>query len=274
MRIIADSSLDMSDELKEKIDVDLIPFKLFLDGREYIDDLNLDVADFFKKMKASAKASTACPSPNDFLEKFKEAGDCFAITISSKLSGTHNSATVALKMYQEEYGENKIHIFDSFTAAGGETLVAIKIQELMDKKMEFEEIVEKIEVAIKNMTTLFISESLENLMKNGRISRFKGTLATIMNIKPIMGAINGEIVMIEKVRGSNKAFARMIEMVTEKGEDLSEKVLTIAHADNIERAIKVKDEFLSKANFKDIVIVPTAGLSSLYVDHRGIIISY
>lgn len=274
MRIIADSSLDMSNDLKKRLQVDLIPFKLYLDGQEFVDDLKLDVADFFVKMKAASKASSACPAPHDFLERFKGVGDCFAVTISSKLSGTYNSATLAKKMYEEEYGRNKIHVFDSKSAASGETLIAIKLQELIDRKLPFEEIVEQIEAAIRNMTTYFISESLDNLIKNGRISRFKGTLASLMHIKPIMGAEEGEIFMVEKARGSKKAFRRLVELIVEKGEDLSGRVLTIAHADNLERALKLKEELLQKADFKEIVIVPTAGLSSLYVDHRGIIISY
>ena len=114
IKIIGDSSLDMSEELKKTVDVDLIPFHLFLDEKEYIDDKNIDLTEFFKAMKASAKARSACPSPNDFIEKFKEVGDMFVVTISDKLSGTYNSAILAKKMYEEDYDNNKkIHIFNS-----------------------------------------------------------------------------------------------------------------------------------------------------------------
>lgn len=274
-KIVADSSLDMNEKLKKEVSVKLIPFRLFLDGKEYIDDEKINLSEFFKAMKQSAKASSACPSPNEFIEFFKETGDMFAVTISSKLSGTYNSATLAKKMYEEEFKDGKkIHVFDSLSAASAETLVALKITELINKKATFEEIVEKVEHYIANMRTYFISESLDNLIKNGRISRFKGTLASIMNVKPIMGAEFGEIFLVEKARGSKKAFNRLVDIVLEKGEDLSERILMIAHADNIVRAESLKEEFLEKGNFKDVIIVPTAGLSSLYVDHQGIIISY
>jgi DegV family protein with EDD domain len=258
MRIIADSSLDMSEELKKTLEVDLIPFRLYLDGVEYVDDLDIDVPAFFKAMKASAKASSACPSPNEFIENFKKAGEVFVVTISDKLSGTYNSATLAKKMYEEEYGDKKIHIFNTKAAAAAETLIAIKIANMIEKNHTFNEIVENIELQIKQMTTYFISDSLENLMKNGRISRFKGTLATLMHIKPIMGADQGEIVLFEKIRGSNKAFRRLVEKILEKDEDFSDRIMTIAHAENIERAESLKEELLARGKFKEIIIVPTA----------------
>jgi len=272
--IIADSALDLNESLKERLGIDIIPFKLLLDGVEYVDDPKLDLAMFRKNMKASQKAGSACPSPNDFIARFKALGDVFAITISSKLSGTYNSAILAKSMYLEEHPDSRIHIFDSKTAGGGEALIALKIKELMDKNHSFEEIVEKVEQYISGMKTFFISESLDNLIKNGRIPRLKGSIASFMNIKPIMGAIDGEILLFEKVRGSNKAFARMVEMVLEKGEDLSERILSISHANNPERAESLKESFEEKANFKEIILVPTAGLTTLYVDIEGVIISY
>jgi len=274
INIIADSALDLNESLKRRLDIDIIPFKLLLDGVEYVDDPKLDLAKFRKNMTASQKAGSACPSPNDFLSRFRELGDVFAITISAKLSGTYNSAILAKSMVLEEHPNSKIHIFDSKTAGGGEALIAMKIKELLDKEYGFEEIVEKVEAYISGMKTYFISESLDNLIKNGRIPRLKGSIASFMNIKPIMGAIDGEILLFEKARGSNKAFARMVEMVLEKGEDFSEKVLSISHANNPERAESLKDIFHKRANFKEIVVMPTAGLTTLYVDIQGVILSY
>lgn len=274
MKIIADSSLDLNEDLKQTLPVHLVPFKLYLDGQEYVDDAKLDVKEFLHRMKEAAKASSACPSPHDFLEKFREWGDCFVVTISSKLSGTYNSALLAKQLYESEGGKHRIHIFDSKSASSGETLLALKLHELLEKKVPFDEIVTRAEDFVRNMTTYFISESLDNLIKNGRISRFKGTLASLMHIKPIMGAEEGEIFMVEKARGSQKAFRRLVELIVGKGEDFSERIMTIAHADNLERAIQLKNELIDRTNFKDIIIVQTAGLCSLYVDNRGIIISY
>lgn len=274
-RIVADSSLDMNKDLESKLNVDLVPFKLSLDDEHFIDDENLDMREFYIKMNKAAKLGSACPSPEDFLNKFMKDGDIFAITITSKLSGTFNSALLAKDLYFEQFGKNKkIHVFDSKLASGGETLIAMKIRELSELDLSFEEIVNRVEEYISKLKLYFISEKLDNLIKNGRISRLKGSIATALNIKPLMGTDDGEIILIDKARGTEKAFAKMIERVSEVGEQLSGKVLSIAHADNIERAEILKQEFEKLGRFKEIVILPMKGLSSLYTDHKGIIITF
>ncbi len=274
--IVADSSCDLSPELAETVDVNLVPFKLYIEGEEYIDDNELNVLNFVSKMiKTPELPRSACPSPNDFIESFQKAKEVFVITISSMLSGTFNSAELAKKLYKEEHPEAKVHVFDSKSASIAESLIAMRVHELIQKELDFEAIVENVERYIASQKTLFIAESLDNLMKNGRISKFKGRLATALNIKPIMGATDeGEIVLLEKARGSNKAFKRLAQMVCESAENAQERVLAISHCDNLGRAEKLKAEIEKLCSFKDVVIVKTAGLSSLYVDNQGIILTF
>ncbi len=274
--IVADSSCDLNPEIADAVDVSIVPFKLYIEGEEYIDDKELNVLNFVSKMiKSPELPRSACPSPNDFMEKFQKAREVFVITISSMLSGTFNSAELAKNLYKEEYPDAKVHVFDSKSASIGETLIAMRVRELINKGLDFETIVENVETYIASQKTLFIAESLENLMKNGRISKFKGRLATALNIKPIMAATDeGEIVLVEKARGSNKAFKRLAEMVSERAGNAQERILAISHCDNPSRAEMLKAEIEKHCKFKDIIIVQTAGLSSLYVDNQGIILTF
>lgn len=274
--IVADSSCDLNPEIADAVDVNIVPFKLYIEGEEYIDDKELNVLNFVSKMiKSPELPRSACPSPNDFMEKFQKAREVFVITISSMLSGTFNSAELAKNLYKEEYPDAKVHVFDSKSASIGETLIAMRVRELINKGLDFETIVENVETYIASQKTLFIAESLENLMKNGRISKFKGRLATALNIKPIMAATDeGEIVLVEKARGSNKAFKRLAEMVSERAGNAQERILAISHCDNLSRAEMLKAEIEKHCKFKDIIIVQTAGLSSLYVDNQGIILTF
>lgn len=273
-KIVADSSLDLNETLKEEYPIHQIPFKLYVNDEELVDDENLDVLDFIEKMKKSSTLPrTACPSPNDFKKFFEGEGDVFGITISSKLSGTYNSAILAKNLVLEEI-KKKIHIFDSKSASVGQTLIGIKVKELIDKGMEFEHIVETVEKYIAEMKTYFISESLENLIKNGRIPSWKGRLAMALKIRPIMTAIDGNIELFENKRGSNKAFERLAEIVKETVTNETEKILAISHVNNLERAKSLKARIQELCNFKDIIIVPTHGLTSLYCDDQGIIIAY
>ena len=275
-KIVADSSCDLNEELEKKLDVSLVPFKIDIDEKSFIDDENLDILEFKKAMKASPNPiRTSCPSPGDFAEEYKKAENIFVVTISAALSGTYNSAILAKDMIMEEFPEKFVHVFNSKGASITETLVALKINELIGEKLTNLEIVEKVENYIKEMTTYFISESLDNLIKNGRISKTKGLIANVLNLKPLMGANDeGEIVLVENHRGSKKAFKRLVEIIGESKLNFENRTLAISHADALDRAEDLKKEIKEKYNFKDIIIVETNGLSTAYVNHQGIILAF
>ena len=117
-------------------------------------------------------------------------------------------------------------------------------------------------------------ESLENLRKNGRLGRVTFTICNVLNIRPVMAADDGEIVKIDQVRGHNKALMRMIEHIEKDAKDVAHKILGITHCNNRERAEWVKNEILKRLPFKDCIIVNAAGVSTLYANEGGIIVSY
>lgn len=274
-KIVADSSCDLNSELQEKLNVSLVPFKIDVEDNTFIDDDNLDPMDLINAMKASQNPiRTSCPSPGDFVAKYRDANTVFVITISSKLSGTYNSALLAKEMVNEEFPDKFIHVFDSKSASVGESLIAIKIKELIDGNLSNLEIVEKVEKYIKEMKTYFILESLDNLIKNGRISKTKGLIANVLNLKPIMGANDGDIELVENVRGSKRAFKRLVDIIGESGVKFEERTLAISHANAIKLGESLRKEIQEKYNFKDVILVKTAGLSSGYAYDGGIILSF
>ena len=275
-KIVADSSCDLNDDLREKLNVRHVPFRIDVDDEQFVDNKDIDIDKLIRHMKNSDNpVKTSCPSPGDFAREYMEAASVFAITISGKLSGAYNAAFTAKTMVEEKHPEKFIHVFDSKSASVGETLVAIKVQELIDKKIEDLEIVKKVENYIQEMKTFFILESLDNLIKNGRISKTKGLVANILNLKPIMGDDgDGNIQLVENNRGSKKAFKRLVEIIGETGERLEEKTLGIAHANALEKAENLKDEIEKLYNFKNIVIVRARGLSTAYANDGGIILAF
>ena len=275
-KIVADSSCDLNEEMEDKLNITLVPFNISIDDNEFIDDENLNLKKIVKEMKASPNPiKTSCPSPGDFLEKFKEARDIFAVTISANLSGTFNSAEVAKEMALKEEPNKFIHIFNSKSASVGETLIALKIDELLKAKLSNLEIVDQVEKYISEMRTFFISESLDNLVKNGRISKTKGLIASVLKFKPIMGADDeGNIGLVENHRGSKKSFNRLVELIGETKSDFQDRILAISHADALEKAMDLKKKIEERYNFKQIVIVETKGLSTGYVNDGGVILAY
>lgn len=274
-KIIADSSCDLNDDLKAVMDVSLVPFKIDIDDSSFVDDADIDMEKLVSTMLASPNPiKSSCPSPGDFKETYVDGDNVFVVTISKELSATYNSAILAKDMILEEFKDKFVHVFNSKSASVGETLTAIKIKECIDQKLSNSEIVEKVEQYIEDMKTYFISEDLSNLIKNGRISKTAGLIANVLNIKPIMKATDdGNIEAVEKIRGSKKAFKRLAEIIGETGVKFEERVVAISHANALDKALDLKED-LKKYNFKDIIIVETKGLSTVYVNNGGIIISF
>lgn len=274
-KIVADSSCDLNPELEKYMDVTLIPFKIDIDDKSFIDDENIDMIDLYQSMKASPNPiRSSCPSPGDFKAQFVDSDNIFVVTISSKLSATYNSAILAKDMILEEFKDKFVHVFDSKGASVTETLTAMKIQDSINMKLSREEIVNRVEEYIDELKTYFISEDLSNLIKNGRISKTQGLIANLLNIKPVMRADEeGNIEPVEKIRGSKKAFKRLVEIIGEKGSNFEEKIAAISHANALDKALALKED-LKKYNFKDIIIVETTALSAVYVNDGGIIISF
>lgn len=276
VKIVADSSCDLSKEMKESMNIEIAPLVLQLDHKSYVDDENLNITNYVKAMGESENSpKTSCPSPEDYMKRYQGNESVFVVTLSNKLSGSYNSAILAKNIFLEEVGQKFIHIFDSFSASAGETLIALKISELSKKNFSDIEILERVTRYIKEMKTFFLLESLDHLAKAGRLNPIVAKLANMLSIKPIMGATEeGTIKLVEKTRGYKKAFKRFIEIIGEEGSNLEEKVLGIAHCNALDRALSFKNEVLKKYNFKNIVIVEMGGLSSTYADDGGIVIAF
>lgn len=274
-KIIGDSCTDLTKEMKESGLVSLVPLTLTIEGEDFIDDETFQQKDFIEKMQHSEECpKSACPSPERYMREFEGQEECFVITLSSKLSGSYNSALLAKNMYQEEHPDTKIEIVDSRSASCGQMLIALKIREWKEKGLPFEEVKQKIAHFRDGMQTKFVLESLENLRKNGRLTNMTAMLCNVLNIKPVMGADEGEIIKLDQARGMRKALLRMIEYMEADAKDVTTKILGIAHCNNRERAEFVKHEILKKLPFKECIIVDTAGVSTLYANDGGIIVSY
>lgn len=274
-KIIGDSCTDLSKELKEEGFVSLVPLTLMIKSESFVDDETFNQKEFIEKMKASEECpKSACPSPERYMREFEGEEECYVITLSSRLSGSHNSAVLAKNMYLEEHPEAKIEIVDSRSASCGQTLLALKIKEMKEQGLSFEAVKEKITEFRDNMETRFVLESLENLRKNGRLSRMTFTICNVLNIRPVMRADDGEIVKVDQVRGHRKALLRMVEHIAEDAKSALKETVVIAHCNNRERAEMIKQEILKKVPFKKSIIVEMAGVATLYANDGGIIVSY
>ena len=280
MTILADSCCDLSPELLKKTQAKIAPLTITIDDTHYVDDGTVDIPPYLAAMKASKNpVRSACPSPDLYAEDIRATeGDCFIVTLSAKLSGSHNAASLGAQLAQEDLPEKKVHVFDSESASAGETYIALMIHDLIAAGKSFEQIVELGEEKIRSMHTLFVLDSLDNLVKNGRISRTVALLANVLSIRLLMSDDgHGAIKNISKARGIKGALGQMVETCRKHTEGLAaaSQRLVISYCNCPERARQVRDMIREKCPaIGEIILTPTSALSSMYANDGGIVIAY
>lgn len=273
-KIVVDSCCELPKELLENPGYQRVPLSLEVGGYHIQDDETFDQKDFLKKVADCPTCpKSSCPSPEKYMEAYHtDAENVYVVTLSKHLSGSHNSAVLGESLYHEQYGDKKISVVDSLSASGGETQIALKIRDLENAGCSFEEIVEKIQRFRDEMETYFVLDNLETLRKNGRLSRVKALVASTMNIKPLMAADEGTIVQVGQTIGMKKALSKLADKfvsVVKEGHNR----LIISHCNAPERAELIKKNILEKRHFDEVIILDTAGVSSLYANDGGVIIT-
>lgn len=274
-RVVIDSCGELTEEMKRSGNFVTASLSLLVDEYTIVDDETFDQADFLAKVAASPNSpKSSCPSP----EAYREAYDCgadhvYAVTLSAELSGSYNSAMLGRNLYLEEHPDAEVYVFNSRSASIGETLIGLKIRECEEAGMSFKEVVETVEAYIAGQDTWFVLENLETLRKNGRLSTVKALVASALKIRPVMGSTDeGTIVQLDQARGTNRALVKMVDAIVEKVENPEEKILAISHCNCYDRAVMVKDALQKKRKFKDVIILDTAGISSMYANDGGVIV--
>ena len=275
-KIISDTSCDLrKDEVKD-LGMEFVPFKMSIDGKDFTDDEDLNIKEFLKAMEKTENAiNTACPAPYDFLKVIEENKDkdIYILTISSKLSGSYNSAKVAEAEAREKFEGINIHVIDSKAASAGTTRIALKLLDLVKEK-NFDEVVEEIEKETNLETTMFVLESMKNLIKNGRIKKTAGLIANVLNIRPIMISNDGEIELFEVNRGMKKSLDKMIKAIETKCKREEPDLITISYVKDKDRAEKLKERIEELYEGAKVHLRHTNGLSSGYADIGGIVIAF
>ena len=275
-KIIVDSCGELPENLLQDSRFESVPLSLEVGEYRILDDENFHQAEFLRKVAEYPKCpKSACPSPERFVESFRTSGAdrIYVVTLSAALSGTYNSAELAKKLFLEKEGEKQIHVIDSQSASGGETQIALKLAELEEKGLSFEEIVKQIGLYRDSIHTYFVLDNLETLRKNGRMSGVKAFVASALNIKPVMGSDRGEIILRSQTIGLKKALRKMAELAVEETKQPRERRLIITHCNAPDRAEQVRRQIMEKAPFQECIIMDTRGVSSMYANDGGVIVT-
>jgi len=280
VKLIADSCCDVTRELLEQLDMDIVPDIINVPGHEpIIDSLDLD-REAFLELVCSCKEPphTSCPTVSDFFNRMILYDESVTITVSSKLSATYNSAAVARDLVLEQYPDKKILVVDSEALGAGETVIALYVDSLRRQGEDFETIAEKTRRFVQGLRTIGIVEDIRALYKSGRISNIKRVVATALSFYPVLqDSGRGEIVLRHVVRGFENALNSMVdsiaEMTADRGEGSSRLVL--AHCHCPDRALSVRDRILKKCPaISDVIIAHVCAIETVMGSKGMIIIGF
>lgn len=272
IRIVVDSSADLKTDLKRNLIS--VPLKITAGDKTFVDDENLSVKEMADYLASyNGKSGSACPGTGEWIDAFGDADWVFAVTITSNLSGSYNSARVAMEEHLEEHPDCKIHVFDSLSAGAELKLIVEKIEELIAEGMEFDAICEKVHAYMLTTYLEFNLKSLRNLANNGRVSPAVAKLAGMIGLHLVGKASEvGTLEPTDKVRGEKKALATVVKNMKTMGYKGGK--VRIDHCLNEEAALKVEELLRADYPEADIKIDVVGGLCCFYAEVGGLLIGF
>lgn len=254
IKLLADSACDLATEVAKENDIRIIPFKLTLDGENYIDDkFDITPEEFYKTLRETdATPKTAQITPLIFEEVFREelenADEIIFIGLSAKTSGTFNNAVLVKNMLEEETGK-KIHLVDAGTFSLGYGDAALRAAQMIKEGKSAEEVVEAVKEILANTEIYFGVETLDYLKKGGRITTMSAIIGGMLDIRPVLKVQDGLVGAIDKVKGEKKMLLKIEEYIKKETEGLSDCRLILLASDDFSKIEKLR-EIAERNNIK------------------------
>src|SRR5574344_730395 len=274
-KIITDSSSNLTkDYLKNEKDIgfDIAPLTMMIGGKEYLDDENTTSDEILSALNnTKEKATSSCPSPSAFLDLLQGADYYIIVTISSKLSGSFNSASVARMMFNKP--ENVI-VIDSLLVCGAMQILVDKAVSFIHENVGFEDMESKLLDEREKNTLLFVLDKFDNFIKNGRISKFVAFIATALKIKPLCYGKDGQIDIKEKIRTLKGVLKRLVLNIGIMCPETKGRKCIISHTKALESAHILKDEIIKTYHIEEVIVEDNRGLCSFYALEGGLIVSF
>lgn len=244
IKLFADSASDLPLAYFQEHNIRLIPLQVHLDQENFLDLETIVPKKIYQEIRSGKMPKTSQASPQ-FLEEIftdlaKSGEPGLYIAFSSELSGTYQTAVMVHEQVKENHPDLDLTIIDSKCASLGYGLCVQAAVEKNQRGLPKEKIVEEIKFLCEHMEHLFTVEDLDFLARGGRLSKASAFLGGLLNIKPLLHVENGKLVPIEKIRGKKKLLKRILDVMEERGVDLSNQTIGISHGDDEELAFEMK----------------------------------
>ena len=273
IKIITDGSCDLSHEVLNKFNINVVPLGVSFGEEHYTAGVDIDNKEFYAKMKDSKELpKTFCPSPENFCKEYQcEEDKIIVIALSSKLSGTYNSASLARDLYLSEHKEKDIRVIDSMTCSIGAGLLLIKAAKMISEGKDIDEIVEAIENLKEKISFYGTLETLENAIKGGRINPLAGKIIGALNFKAIVQIKDGVVKPIDKARGESNSIKKVANYITSSIEDTKDKILCLMHANCPEKAHKLLSIIEKTHKFDEVYISEVGPVMGTYTSEGAVL---
>jgi len=247
-KIISDGGCDFSKEEVAAYNVDVVPFYITFDGSTYLKEgVDITKDEYFHRLLTDKALypKTAQPSPQDYVDAYtphlKAGIDIISLTISSKLSGTYNSATLAADMVKEDYPDRTIIVIDSLNCAVGQGLVLKEMIKMRDKGYPITKTADIAKKVIETVKIYFSLDSLEYLKKGGRVGPTTALVGGILGLRPILHIVDGAVEQLDSVRGKDRVLSLIEEGIVAALKDEVQNInLSIGHILREEDATRFK----------------------------------
>lgn len=272
MKIIIDSTTDLPGELIEKYHIDVIPLRVLIGDEEFTDKETITVEEVYEYMKKGICPKTSLPSPQriyDLFSRYASQGmDFIYYSFSSKLSGTYQAAFQIIEDLKREFPKVRMAIIDTLSGSIAAGLIALQGAKMAETGTSFEKIIRVSMDCIRHIEHVFTIDDLNWLLKGGRISKKSAVIGSALNIKPILDVKDGEMNVIKKIRGRKKALEAVVDIVEKRIRSFPNQIIGIAHADDFETALEIKDMLIKKLGHNRNIIIEKIG--SVLGSHLGI----
>lgn len=219
--VVTDSIACLPREVVERYAIRIVPVNVLFEGRVYREWVDLTPSLAYEMLKKNPEAfATSPPSPQEFLEAFREVGqrsrEILCITISSRLSTLYNMAAVASQMLEKELPGIKIEVVDSQTAAGGHGLIAWLMAQRGERGASLPEMVRMAEEMKEGVHVFVALETLRHVYRTGRIPKVASTLGSLLPVKPMLSIREGLVHFLGVARTKEKALKRFLDLMEER----------------------------------------------------------
>ncbi|WP_273126113.1 DegV family protein [Metabacillus sp. HB246100] len=244
VRIVTDSTIDINKDILDQYDITVVPLSITIDSETYTDGIDLMADEFIKKMKsASELPKSSQPPTGKFLEVYEELGrdgsSVISIHMTKGMSGTVQSAQGAAQMTDVD-----VTVVDSMFISKALSYQVIEAAQMAQKGASKKEILDRIEKIRQHTHLYVVVDTLENLVKGGRIGKGKAMIGSLLNIKPIANLEDGVYTPVGKVRSQSQAIKFLAKQFADDIKGKTVKAVGIAHADAFDYATKLKNAIL------------------------------